>query len=247
MNSKTTTAYVAYFDLLGFKQVVQNLSTENLDELYSFLIRDTQHAFANEKEIIKIDILPVFNSSKIKGINISDSIIFFSDDDSESSLKAILETISKFVLYIESYTSYRGCLVLGSFNYVLSSVTNDSNKIVHIVSTLYGKALIDAYLKAEAQEWVGCFIDDSVVNHSSKNDFSKDNFSNYIEYDVPFKSGNKKLLALKKTLSDSNGKSYEFQVKEIFEYNGLKYSEEVSIKYQNTLEFRCFCNKLDNK
>jgi hypothetical protein len=242
----TTTAYLAYFDILGFEKIVEKLEPENLDRLYSYIMRDTQWAYAEDaKQVSTIELNPVFLNSPIKAVNVSDSIIFFSKDDSEDSLKAMLKTILKFVAAINMYCAYRGCLVLGSFNYLLGNVKNDTGEIAYNVSAIYGKALIDAYKKAECQEWVCFFIDNCVIEHAKKNFFAQENFENYIEHEVPFKECTKqKQLVLKMTLSDSNGKTHEEQVRELFERNGLKFSEVVRLKYENTLAFRKYCNNL---
>ena len=227
---------------------MKELKTDKLDELYSRIMRDTQWAYADDgKPVNRLEAHPVFINSTIRAVNVSDSIIFFSEDDSERSLESILKAISKFTAHadiIPAGFGYRGCLIYGAFNYVLGSVKNKTNGIAYNVSAIYGKALIDAYKKAESQEWIGCFIDESVVEHVSNNIFSQNHFSTYVEYAVPFKNGKQKLLALKMTLSDSIGKSYEEQVKERFERNGLKFTEEVRLKYENTLEFRKYCNTL---
>lgn len=242
---KTTTAYLAYFDILGFEHIVKELTSDKLDELYSRIMRDTQWAYADDgKQVSRVELHPVFLNSPIKAVNVSDSIVFFSRDDSEDSLVAMLKTISKFVSWLETHCAYRGCLVVGSFNYLLGNVKNETEEIAYNVSAIYGKALIDAYKKAESQEWVGCFLDESIVKHASANGFSQNHFATYVEYDVPFKGGKQKLFALKATLSDSNGKSYEEQVKELFERNELKFTEQVRLKYENTLTFRKYCNTL---
>ncbi len=242
----TTTGYLAYFDILGFEQIVKDLPSEELDKLYSFIIRDTQWAYADDQMKVGREIKPVFRNPVVTGVNISDSIVFFTKDDSEESLTAILKAISRFVMRLDSHLAYRGCLVVGSFNYLLGNVKNDTEDIAYNVSAIYGKALIDAYKKAESQEWIGCFIDESVVKYVSAKGFSQNHFSTYVEFDVPFKDGKKKLLALKMTLSDSIAETHEEQVKALFERNGLKYSEKLKMKYENTLAFRKHCYSLSN-
>lgn len=243
---KTTTAYLAYFDILGFQHIVAKLSNEELDELYSKIMRDTQWAYADDgKQVSRIELHPVFLNSLIKAVNVSDSIVFFSKDDSEDSLKAMLKAVSKFVSWLETHCSCRGCLVHGSFNYLLGNVKNATDEIAYNVSAIYGKALIEAYKKAESQEWIGCFIDESVINHSSANGFKSNNFEHYVEYEIPFKKSiKKKGFVLKMTLSDSNGIAHEDQVKALFERNRLEFSDEVRLKYENTLAFRKYCNSL---
>ena len=40
---KTTFAYLAYFDLIGFKKILEKLGNEKLDFLYSKIISHTQY------------------------------------------------------------------------------------------------------------------------------------------------------------------------------------------------------------
>lgn len=250
MNNKTKNTYLAYFDILGWKKIVDKLSDKELDFLYEQILARTQLAFANGLKLEGVSALPQFSESPVKAITVSDSIVFFTDDASENSLKQLLETVSKFASGA-SLCAYRGCVVYGSVNTILNWAGNKEGEIAHSVSAIYGKALINAYEKAEAQEWVGTFIDDSVINHAKENNFSEDTFKRFIEYDVPFKDRKtnaiikKKQLCLDRWLSDSIDKTYEEQVRELFTLNGLEYNEQThGRKYEYTLEFRKHCNEI---
>jgi hypothetical protein len=56
----------------------------------------------------------------------------------------------------------RGCLVLGEIEFNPFNIPIQNN-FTFINSSLYGCGLIEAYKKAESQDWAGCYIDKSAV------------------------------------------------------------------------------------
>ncbi|MFP5043029.1 hypothetical protein [Parasediminibacterium sp. JCM 36343] len=56
----------------------------------------------------------------------------------------------------------RGCLVSSDIEFNPFNIPNNKG-ITFYNSSLYGQALIDAYMKAEFQDWAGCYIDRSAL------------------------------------------------------------------------------------
>jgi hypothetical protein len=139
--NNTENRFVAFFDILGFKDLVENNTHLNvLDKLYSLKktlshIEDpTNNKGLAEKEMDK---------DQTKVITFSDSIIVFSKSDKyNDALKVIYDAYN-----IVRDSVEKGIPIKGSIAY--GQITVDFNK-----SLFFGKPIIDAYLLHEELQMI---------------------------------------------------------------------------------------------
>lgn len=146
---KDSMKYVAFLDILGFKDLVLNNEHERLIELYEIVFADTVDvALANGKIIIKKEenkLLYTPDRSKIlvNSIIVSDSVILWTDDCSVKSLIDILIS-TKYLLNHSFVMGFplRGAMSKGDFSaFTRNNMLSKNNSI----NTYLGKALVSAY------------------------------------------------------------------------------------------------------
>lgn len=185
---------------------------------------------------------------KIHCINFSDTVIFWTDNKSIDALKDLLEVANRFnQTCICFFFPVRGSIVFGDvfgkkFEY------NCEAGGTYGVNSIFGKGLIQAYLKAGQQNWAGTVIDESVVTFLKENKIHVDSFLNPFakKFKVPYKQGaeNKEaewVLNLVETKHKINEDFYKNRRRNIIEnfsnYNKRTDSEDVQIKIENTIRF----------
>jgi hypothetical protein len=131
-------------------------------------------------------------------------ILFWTESATQEEFLKIVEVCYKF-LYTCLHASFpvRGCLVAGDIDYRPLHIVNANGKRFDN-SALYGRGLIEAYEKAEAQDWAGCYVDQSVFdlkvqdehgNNTTERLIPEQTVTNLIYnyrliyYPVPFKDG----------------------------------------------------------
>lgn len=159
----TTERYVAFLDIMGFKEMVIRNTHNNI----YLKLKDISEMGSFIGEIIKEVYVTIF----------SDSIILFSKDNSEKSFKEI--TKAALVLLAKSIKlglGIKGGLAKGI-------ITVDRNNQIY-----FGQPIIDAYMLEEDLNYYGL-----VVHHSAENDIKeyKAIYSNcyYLKCKTFFKSG----------------------------------------------------------
>lgn len=119
--------WVAYFDILGFSNMVESFPVFFVLELYQKALQDSGTSNTN---------------CKFKFF--SDSFIFYTENDSQDSLCDISAVTAIFFrgMFLKEYPM-RGCLNIGQF------YADEENGI------FFGPALIEAHHLAEDQNWIG--------------------------------------------------------------------------------------------
>jgi len=147
--------YLAFFDILGFKALRFEKETKGLYKLYMSVINPMiSHSAAGKGKTIKINgkslFVPDFSEMSVKYKIISDSIIFYTKDDSFTSFLSIIN--SSFQLLQFGFaglkTPLRGAISHGDLI--------DDPK-----GTYIGSAVEDAYINEGRQVWSGCILTDS--------------------------------------------------------------------------------------
>lgn len=156
--------FIAYFDFLGYKNFIMNNSTEEVKRRLGHIFRDTENAIGKGKLIeAPYGYIADINKSKINCLNISDTIIFWTNDDSLDSFNEILEVAFRFNW---SFTCYhfpvRGAIVHGDMG-VVGYYKDLKEGGTYNLNTLYGKGLIKAHEKGENLNLASCVIDDSAI------------------------------------------------------------------------------------
>jgi hypothetical protein len=142
----TKKRYIAFLDILGFRSIMNNLSTDELGDEMSHILQ------ASILSAIKGDTVSVTNnpnldvSSSIKVYQFSDSIIIYSEDDNLDTLYELIKTLN--LLLAQSAIRgfpLRGALTWGDL-YVSGSI-------------IVGDPLVRAYNLESRQEWSGVIVD----------------------------------------------------------------------------------------
>lgn len=152
--------YVAYMDVMGFKDMVarnpHDVIGEKLQKLLLFI-----------SELIN-------NKGSIFSSIFSDSIYFFTSDDKQTTLKALIEILSKVMKYALSVgLPMKGAIAKGEVS-------------IDLVKNLtFGQPLIDAYLIEESIVLYGV-----VIHNSVESIVREKTFQNYVlDTKIPLKSG----------------------------------------------------------
>jgi hypothetical protein len=159
--------WVAYFDILGFKNKVLDFNKQNQGHLEVFVDRYFLDVIKAIKRSGK------YNPDYVSITWFSDSFLLFSHNDTLTSFVAIEQAARHFFWRVICRgIPLRGALGYGEFYGDLSR------------SIFLGQALIDTYHYAEKQKWIGFTVTPSACNQL---DGAKYLRSNYVKHDVLFK------------------------------------------------------------
>lgn len=151
--------FVAFLDIMGFKDLVARNSHEHVYELMGSLSKfkkGTQFFFKTNEGTF---------STKLFTASFSDSIIVFSKDDTPDSLEMTILA----AMYITAQAASLSIPIKGAMAHGMISV-NQQEQIY------FGQPLIDAYLLQEEVQYYG------IVNHNS---IDKYLYNLELEYDFP--------------------------------------------------------------
>jgi hypothetical protein len=182
--------FISYFDYMGFKEFILNNPSDHLVKRMSHVFRDIENALAKGKlqapkgGIVLADI----SESIINSINISDTVIFWTNDTSIESFKELIQVTDRFNYTQVCYNfPVRGVMVYGEVHLVGGTTKSDVGAVYN-VSCLYGKGLVNAHMKAEDMSMAGCVVDQSVVEELAKHGDPEDFLRDYtVKYKVPYK------------------------------------------------------------
>lgn len=207
--------WIAYFDILGFKKLV-NSNRRNIDSFAQTIYDEVLEEIINRSDRITEAL-----NKKVNYAWFSDTFILFTEDDtyaSYSSLDIVLWEV--FQKMISKRHPLRGALSVGEFY-------ANKNR-----STYIGQALIDAYIYAEKQQWIGLILTPETRKKLSEPGYTLDS-TRYSEYPVPIKpEKDEKLFAR----NICNLKKNVVQMQQAAE-NEKEYEVRLKVKYDNTLKF----------
>jgi len=184
--------FLAYFDYLGFSDFINRNNVFEQIEVMERNYLDIANALSKGRTITRPDggLTPNLDESKLKCINFSDTVVFYSNDDSLDSLKEILEVTFWYNTRCNiHFFPVRGCVYFGEFMDVHLNRPNENNGALH-VNSVFGTGLIQAHLKAENQSWAGTVIDNSIRDYLREKYIDvADYLSPFAKrYEVPYKS-----------------------------------------------------------
>jgi hypothetical protein len=181
-NIINSNCWIAYFDILGFRNIVENFDANGV--LYSY------------REVLK----EIRQYDKVKHKFFSDSFVFYTENDSQDSFGHMYSASTMF--FREMFAKnipLRGCLTVGQF-YV------DEEEGI-----FFGRALIEAYDWAEGQNWIGLVLSekakDKLSSFKTNNDISfldSLRLYDFLEYEVPYKKRIKRNLLVYNLNIDSD-------------------------------------------
>lgn len=238
--------FIAYFDYLGFKEFIERNDLDYQKRIIGNNFRDMEGALGLGKyKKVPHGIIADISDSSINCINFSDTVIFFTNDTTDSSLEEILKVAHTFNWTAIDYCfPVRGSIVLGEMIYVDYKKNNQKGGIYNI-NSVFGKGLVNAYLKADSQDWAGTVLDRSFVEEIERRGYNIDEFlSPYAKrYMVPYKNGitNEEefvLNIIKGDLNEEALKNYSQSIRDNFSaHNKSVNNEGVQRKIDNTLLF----------
>lgn len=241
--------FIAYFDYLGYKQFIENNDFKETCRIMGFNYRDMEHALGQGKRAdTPLGKIADLAGSQIKCINFSDTVIFFTVDTSDSSLVEILKVSYLFNWKSIIYTfPVRGSLTYGEMKYVDHQRGEGEYGKVFNINSVFGKGLVNAHYKAEAQEWAGTVIDSSFTSEIEKRGYNLQEF--LFPYAKKFKVPYSKkiveyiedeyvLKIVEEQLDEKTFKNVSQRIRENFaQYNKSIADDRVQQKISNTLQF----------
>lgn len=239
--------FIAYFDFLGFKDFILNNDIEYQNQIMNNIYRDIESSLGNGK-LIKSQkgLISDLSESRINCINFSDTIIFWTNDNTIESLKEITEVAYKFNWQaINFFFPVRGSLLYGEIIHADHRQYNVGGGKYNI-NSVFGRGIVEAHIKAESQDWAGSVIDQSVINYLIENNLEPTSFlSDYAkQYKIPYKTGipiKNNEFAFRLVKGNLNGvghKNLKNSIKRNFADHKKDISEpSVKIKLENTLEY----------
>ncbi len=238
--------FLAFFDVLGFKEFIYNNEMEYIQRMFGNLLTDSQSAVSREKYIKSNSgmIIPDLKNQKVNCLHVSDSIIFWTNKDTASDFSDLVEVCYSF--YWKSLkTSFplRGCLIHGEIDFNPFTIENEKN-IKYYNYSLFGKGLIEGYIKAESINYAGCYIDESAIQQVEDkqiNDLIYDQKLCY--YKIPFKDGTFSYEhVFRPIFGEHNDVSFRNSAKDIKRLfrthtKDKAINESVTLKMNNTIDF----------
>lgn len=185
--------FLAYFDLLGYKKFIENNSEQHLDSRTDHFGRNIEMALALDHPNVPSKrpgiLLSDISHSTLSCLTFSDTVIFWTNSNTIQDFEEILQVAYKYNYFniMHDFPS-RGCIVYGDIWYKPFDSENLRGGR-YMLNMIYGRALINAHLKAEAMSWAGCELDTSAIAYArSLGDINPLLKEYTMLYDIPFKT-----------------------------------------------------------
>lgn len=237
--------FIGYFDYLGFKDFILNNDLEYQRMIIDNIFRDIESSLGKGKQKeAEHRIIADMAESRINCTNFSDTVIFWSNDDSIESLKEIIEVTYSFNQEAINYLfPVRGTILYGEIVHVDFRQANEGGGVYNI-NSIFGKGMVEAHLKTEQQNWAGTVIDQSIIKFLNENDNNPSDFLfKYAKrYKIPYKPGIEitdeefAFCLVKNKLNKTAYENFKSGIEENFSNHNKKISSpNAKIKLENTL------------
>lgn len=185
-------SFLAYFDLLGYKNFIQNNTAEYLKDRTDHFARNIEMALALDHPAQCAPsgrLVSDISHSRLNCLTFSDTVIFWTNGTELEDFEEIVQVAFKYNAFnVRLDFPNRGCIVYGEIDYKAFD-SNNQRGGRYMLNMIYGQALIDAHLKAEAMSWAGCVIDESALRYAGNlGDCTALLNEHTLVYDVPYKS-----------------------------------------------------------
>lgn len=236
---------IGYFDLLGYKQFIQNNTEEHTARRVGHILRDIELSLSHNrtKPINGATVIADLEYNTVNCLNISDTIIFWIEDISEDSVINFLEVCYQLNYKFNRYNfPIRGVLVLDKFHIIRGSQQNSAG-FFYSPNIIYGKGLLNAHIKAESFDMAGTLIDKSFIDRVMGDEKIMQKIDELtIQYQVPFKTGigNTNEYVFKLVKSNLNKKRFnnvKENIKRVFIRDNKELDKGVQLKIKNTIKF----------
>lgn len=179
MNCSDGERYVGFFDIIGFKSWVAIDGSKSVFEYIKGYL-DMMIKQSLPGAIVNSDLSVEYEVKYVDYVFFSDSIVFYSKDNSYESLHSLITACNSFMNVFISGVSYltRGGIAYGEFYSDM-----ETNSYV-------GQALIDAYILEENIDWLGVCFDKSIEQTAAFNKFKVEYPHLIFKSLTPLKSSN---------------------------------------------------------
>lgn len=236
---------IAYFDFLGFTQFIENNDLVYQQGIMKEIFMRIENALSNgvliENQHHKV--VNDIGKGKIRCVNFSDTVVFWTADISIESLNEFIETAHRFNVLCNNYLfPVRGNVLLGEMVHYDYRNQNDNGGLYN-VNSLIGKGILTAHQKAESQNWAGTVIDQSILIQLENNNVNPDVFfEKYAKrYKVPYKENKENDTEFVLNLIDDNLNNESYKTFETNLYRNFSNhkkdinNDKVKEKLENTL------------
>lgn len=239
--------FLAYFDLLGYKKFIENNSPEHLNRRTDHFARNIEMALALDRPQIESrpgHLISDISQSRLNCLTFSDTVIFWADEVDLSIFEELMLVCFKFNSFnvLQDFPS-RGCIVYGDI-WFKPFATKNQRGGQYMLNMIYGSALVDAHLKAEAISWAGCVLDKSAIEAASKLGEVKNLLEQLTtEFGVPYKTSQGQSVIAETVLRLFKGKAliteyYEDSMRRAFtQDNKGEIQGRTQEIFDNTVEF----------
>jgi len=156
--------FFAMFDIIGFSNLVKTKGTQELFKLVNKnVIFAMQYAatrgFINQEQNGRLVSVPDLKKKEVEFQIFSDTIIFYTQDDSLKSYIDIITTAQRLMTFsFTGQTPFRGAIGYGDL------ITNNLNVMI-------GTSVIDAYIGEQNQVWSGCILTKTCEEFCKRNQY----------------------------------------------------------------------------
>lgn len=185
-------SFIAYFDFLGFQNFIEKNDLTTQKKVMGQIYRDIELAMGvARKNFLNSgrNAIPDISESKLNCINFSDTVVFWTLDDSESSLSELIKVAHEFNRRaIESTFPVRGSIVFGEIIHNLYDDRN-INGAQYAINSVFGYGIIIAHQKTQRQNWAGTVLDNSLIEELQQKGYNVDEYLRKYatRYRVPYK------------------------------------------------------------
>ena len=237
---------IAYFDLLGYKQFIEN-NDEKLTALrVGHILRDIENSLSLRKTKPSNPgrVIADLEYSKVNCLNISDTIILWTSDYSDEGVENFLDVCFNLNFMLNKFTfPCRGVLISDKFQ-MISGKEQNSAGFSYSPNIMYGRGLLKAHIKSDSFNFASTVIDKSFVEKFADNKKVIEKIENLsLKYLVPYKEyhDNQDLeYVFKYTISNLN-QTYFDNIKngviKNFHKDNKGVSASVQVKIDNTIDF----------
>lgn len=156
---------VGFLDILGFSDLVRNNSHKELEKVYEIFERGykngvTLNKYVQTEKGIKQD----FSDCHVQAVQISDSIIVWTKEDTLRSYYDLIITVRELLGHgMFSGLPLRACIHYGEFGHKINFHSDEIS-----TNTFFGKSITTSYQQCENQSWSGGFMTKEAVSAYSR-------------------------------------------------------------------------------
>lgn len=237
--------YVAFLDILGFKELVNRNGLEELLVLYQSVLEKGLHMSLTVLEMAEVE--KELPDSALRAMIISDSIMVWSENDSINSFVVITKAVQSML-----YTSLAlGMPLRGAISYGELEEIKVSHKNALPAPILLGDGLTKAVDAEKKQKWSGCIVTLECINAVKHGIIEANQYpvlkylvldGALITYDVPLGKGEvKREYCINWPMTTRQGEIEPSDLRNKFLMHNKRHNDDVEEKIMHTLAFCSYC------